>query len=73
VHANFTDESADNVWNEGKRVDRLTVLYYTASGAVHAWEFVYDLSAGDSSFSSISHFISVTVGEQCGASWCGIL
>jgi hypothetical protein len=26
-------------------VDRLTALYFTASSAVHAWEFVYDLSA----------------------------
>jgi hypothetical protein len=30
-------------------VDCLTVLFNTASSAVHAWEFVYDLPAvGDS-------------------------
>jgi hypothetical protein len=26
-------------------VDRLTALYFTASSAIHAWKFVYDLSA----------------------------
>jgi hypothetical protein len=39
---------ADNVWNEGKLfffVDCLMALCFTASSAVHAWEYVYDLSA----------------------------
>jgi hypothetical protein len=40
------------------------VLYYTVCNAVHAWEFVYDLSAV---ISSISHVFSVTVSQQCGA------
>jgi hypothetical protein len=31
-------------------VDRLTALCFTAMGAVHAWEFVYDLSAVVSSY-----------------------
>jgi hypothetical protein len=26
-------------------MDRLMALYFMASSAVHAWEFVYDLSA----------------------------
>jgi hypothetical protein len=40
---NYTDESAcpmaDNVWNEGT----LTALCFTASSAVHARVFLYDL------------------------------
>jgi hypothetical protein len=49
-------------------VDRLTVLYYTASSVVNAWEFVYELSAV---ISSNSYLFSVSVSEQCGTSWCG--
>jgi hypothetical protein len=33
-----------------KFVDRLTALRFAASVAVHAWEFVYDLSALGSSY-----------------------
>jgi hypothetical protein len=47
---NFADGSiyliSGNVWNEVFNfVDRLTALCFTASNAVHAWEFVYDFSA----------------------------
>jgi hypothetical protein len=31
-------------------VDRLTALCFTASSAVHAWEFIYNLSAVDGSY-----------------------
>jgi hypothetical protein len=31
-------------------VDSLTALCFTAGSAVHAWEFVYDLSAVGSSY-----------------------
>jgi hypothetical protein len=33
-----------------KFVDRLTALIFAAGVAVHAWEFVYDLSAVDGSY-----------------------
>jgi hypothetical protein len=52
-------------------VDRLTILCYTASSVVHAWEIVYDLSAVSSSYEL--HLFAATVGAQCGTSWCGIL
>jgi hypothetical protein len=52
---NFAAESAGNLWNE--RVDRLTVLCYTASSVVHAWEFVYDLSAVGSSYQRHEPFV----------------
>jgi hypothetical protein len=54
-------------------VDRLKVLCFTASSAIHVWEFLYDFSAVGSSYQLLSHLFSVTVSEQCGASWCGIL
>jgi hypothetical protein len=44
-----------------------TVLCLTASIAVHAREFVYDLSAVDNSY----QFFTVT--EKCVTSWCTIL
>jgi hypothetical protein len=37
-------------------------LCFTASSAVHVWEFVHDFPAAI--FSSISHLFSVTVSEQ---------
>jgi hypothetical protein len=33
-----------------KLADRLTAFSFTASSAVHAWEFVYDFSAIGSSY-----------------------
>jgi hypothetical protein len=49
-------------------VDRLMTLCFAARSAVHAWEFVYDLSAVGS-----SRLFSVTISEQCVTSWCGVL
>jgi hypothetical protein len=54
-------------------VDRLTLLCFTASGVVHAWEFVYDLSAVGAVISSISRLFSLTISEQCVPSWWDII
>jgi hypothetical protein len=47
AHANFANESvcliADNVWNYGKLLTLWTALCLTASSAVHAWGFIYEL------------------------------
>jgi hypothetical protein len=65
---------ASSVWNENINfVDCLTALCFTATIAVHAWEFVYNLSAAAAVITSNSHLFSVTVSVQCGTSWCGIL
>jgi hypothetical protein len=48
-------------------VDRFTAPRFTASSAVPAWEFVYDLSAVG------GRLLSVTISEQCVPSWCDIL
>jgi hypothetical protein len=48
---NFADGSVclmADVWNEGKLLS-LSALRFTVSSAVHAWEFVCDLSAVDDS------------------------
>jgi hypothetical protein len=54
-------------------VDRLKAFCFTASSAVHAWEFVYDLQKWAVVISSISRLLSVTINEQFVSSWCGIL
>jgi hypothetical protein len=56
----------------GPLVDHLTALCFTASSAVRASEFVYDLSAEDKLSAPLA-ICSQSVSEQCGTSWCGIL
>jgi hypothetical protein len=50
----------------------LTGLCFAVSNAVHPWEFMICQKQAAVT-SSISNLFSVTVGELCGTSWCGIL
>jgi hypothetical protein len=51
----------NNIMNEGAL---LMALFFMASGAVHAWLFVYGLSAVSTVICYISHLLLVTVSEQ---------
>jgi hypothetical protein len=54
-------------------VDSLTAFYFTASSAVHAWEFFMIFKQCVAVISSISRLFSITFSEQCVPSWRGIL
>jgi hypothetical protein len=54
-------------------MDHLTVLCFTENIAIHAWKFVYDLSAVGSSYQLHWPLFSVKISEQFVTSWSGIL